>query len=98
MAKYTTIEMLKKQIYVDDDSEDDYLGQLLEASEDYIQKALQRDFTDIAVDGKLPASVSQAILIEAATLYANREAAAPTQMNAVPYGLMSLIIPYIKYS
>lgn len=46
---------------------------------------------------RIPKPLRRAILIYAATLYANREAVAYGQPVAPPYNLMSLITPYIKF-
>jgi uncharacterized phage protein (predicted DNA packaging) len=98
--KYTTIEQLKRQCVIDieDHSEDDILTELLESAEGWAKTKCQRDLDELTEGDELPADLKRAIIIYAATMYGNREGAAPTTFSVVPFANPeALIKPYIKY-
>ncbi|MCI1778788.1 MAG: head-tail connector protein [Bacteroidales bacterium] len=95
-----SIELLKQHVRADDFTTDDaYLGQLLEAAEEYVVKATNRTSAELVEMGggeKLPATLQQAVLLIAGHWYNQREAVAGVQMSEVPYTLQALIKPYRK--
>jgi len=96
MSKYITTDFFKihSRITVDDEA---YLQQCLDAAEDTLRCDLQIEtLSFLAENGKLPASLTQALLMLAGTNYENREAEAPVQMYADPH-YRHLIQPYIRY-
>lgn len=51
-----------------------------------------------AADGTLPAPIVEAIYLLAGHLYATREAATTTKLEAIPYGIQAMIKSYRKLS
>ena len=99
MSTYVTTDYLKEHAYIDSDAEDDYLQRLLDASEAHVAKEIQCPLSDYAdTTGSLPKDLTHAIVIYAATLYANRESVAFGTPQAVPYSYRDLIVPYIKFT
>jgi uncharacterized phage protein (predicted DNA packaging) len=99
MSTYVKIDYLKEHAYIDSDAEDDYLQKLLDASEAHVEKEIQCPLSTYAgTDGNLPKDLTHAIVIYAATLYANRESVAFGTPQPVPYTYRDLIVPYIKYT
>lgn len=97
--KYTTLQEYKEWTYIDSDDEDAQLLRELSIAEKSVETKLQRPLSDLADEnGSLPEDLEGAILMYAANLHNNREATAPVAMQAVPYGFMDLITPYIKFS
>lgn len=95
----TDIALLKQHVRADDFSDDDqYLAHLLEAAEQYVCKATNRDSDELvdAATGKLPATLQQAVLLIAGHWYNQREAVSGVQMAEVPYTMQALIKPYRK--
>lgn len=92
------IALLKQHVRADDFSEDDtYLAHLLEAAETYVCSATNRTSDELVqADGKLPATLQQAVLMIAGHWYNQREAVSGVQMAEVPYTLQALIKPYRK--
>lgn len=89
---------MKRQCNVEHNEDDKLLKDQLDAAENWVEKTIQQPLTDVCVNGVLPKMLKQAILIKAATLYANREAVAFSgQPTAIPYNLMSLVTPFIKF-
>ncbi len=100
MATFATLEDLKEQCNVQHNEDDKRLREMLDAAESWLEKTVQQPLTDIAAkhNGALPKDLKQAMLIFGAGLYANREGMAFSgQPTPVPYNLMSLVTPYIKY-
>lgn len=92
------IALLKQHVRADDFSDDDaYLTHLLEAAETYVCSATNRTSAELVQDdGKLPATLQQAVLMIAGHWYNQREAVSGVQMAEVPYTLQALIKPYRK--
>lgn len=92
------IALLKQHVRADDFSDDDiYLTHLLEAAETYVCSATNRTSDELLQDdGKLPATIQQAVLMIAGHWYNQREAVSGVQMAEVPYTLQALIKPYRK--
>ena len=93
------IALLKMHVRADDFSDDDqYLQHLLDAAEQYVNKATNRTSDELLEmgNGKLPAMILHAILLTAGHWYNQREAVSGVQMAEVPYTLQALIKPYRK--
>lgn len=94
------LELLKKHVRADDFADDDeYLAHLLDAAEQYVCTATNRDAAELLKMGggeKLPAMIQQAVLLIAGHWYNQREAVSGVQMAEVPYTLQALIKPYRK--
>ena len=92
------IALLKQHVRADDFSEDDaYLAHSLDAAETYVCSATNRTSAELVQgDGKLPATLQQAVLMIAGHWYNQREAVSGVQMAEVPYTLQALIKPYRK--
>lgn len=99
MARFVKVEMLQKHLEIDflEGKDEDYLDFILRASENRIEKAINRPLSDFVENDTLNESLTASILIFAGTLYANREAVAYTTATPIPYTLSYLIQPFIKY-
>jgi uncharacterized phage protein (predicted DNA packaging) len=101
MAKYTNVELLQKHLEIDflEDGDSDYLELLLNASESRVEKEINQPLTEfVDEDDKLNPALVMVILLQAATLYANREAVAYSNLEQVPFTLRHFIQPFIKYT
>lgn len=94
------LELLKKHVRADDFADDDdYLAHLLDAAEQYVCTATNREAAELLEMGggeHLPATLQQAVLLIAGHWYNQREAVSGVQMAEVPYTLQALIKPYRK--
>ena len=93
------LELLKKHVRADDFADDDdYLAYLLDAAEQYVCTATNREAAELLEmgGGELPTMLQQAVLLIAGHWYNQREAVSGVQMAEVPYTLQALIKPYRK--
>ena len=93
------LELLKKHVRADDFTDDDeYLAHLLDAAEQYVCTATNREAAELLEmgGGELPTMLQQAVLLIAGHWYNQREAVSGVQMAEVPYTLQALIKPYRK--
>ena len=98
MATFATLEDLKRQCNVEHNDDYKILRYHLNAAEAWLEKTIQQPLQNVCKNGTLPHDLKQAMLIFAAGLYSNREPTAFSgQPTPVPYNLMSLVTPYIKY-
>jgi uncharacterized phage protein (predicted DNA packaging) len=100
MARYTSVELLKKHLNIDflESDESDYLGLLLDASESRVEKEIKQPLSTFEDEnGKLDPALVIVILLQSATIYANREAVAYSNLEQVPFTLRHFIQPYIQY-
>ena len=94
--RYLTLEMCKKQVYVDYDEDDAMIELQAAAAEDVIEQNLNRKLEDVAVDGKLPSAIMQAMLLFFGALYANREGFS-TMASQPTASMIALLQPYKRY-
>lgn len=93
------LELFKKHVRAEEVSDDDdYMMQLLEASEANIINRLNRERNEIEVDGLLPKPIVQAVLMLAGSWYMQRESITDKQMYEVPDSVSALIKPYQRIS
>ena len=98
---YTTLEMIKRHLNVDQDFHEDdaYIQYLYEVAEATVQVHLCVALEDLEdSNGNIPAPVVHAILLFIGDLYANREVNAYTSVTTVPFGYDYLISLYKNYS
>ena len=88
--------MCKKQVYVDYDEDDAMIELQAAAAEDVIEQNLNRKLEDVAVDGKLPSAIMQAMLLFFGALYANREGFS-TMASQPTASMIALLQPYKRY-
>ena len=93
-----SLTLFKSHIRVDFSDDDALLQHLLESATDIIVRGTNRTSDELLKmgDGTLPQPLQQAIMMLAAHWYNQPEAAAGTQMAAVPYGIEALTKPYRK--
>lgn len=96
----TPLELLKKHVRADDfDTDDEKLQVYLDAAEEQVILATNRtaeELLGLGRDGQLPASLVQATLLMAASWYDNAEGIQSVQMHEMPYGVSSLVKPFVK--
>ena len=93
------LELLKKHVRADDFADDDdYLAHLLDAAEQYVCTATNREAAELLEmgGGKLPTMPQQGGLLIAGHWCNQREAVSGVQMAEVPYTVQALIKPYRK--
>lgn len=91
---HVTLDELKAQLNIDHYDEDVYLCHLLEVGEEAVQLWINRPYSEVlTAEGRLPAPLRHAILLECARLYAHREGET-TRTAEVPFTLSALILPY----
>jgi len=95
-----TLEQLKKQMQIDATfTEDDaYIKTLGEVATQAVMAELDIEKGELMGAGAIPAPITHAILMFAASLYANREAVAYTSAIEVPLAYKYLLSPYKKTS
>ena len=91
---YVTLEEAKRQCNIDVDIDDEELTSLIEVAEEAVAVDLQRNLTDLVVEGKLKRAIWQAIRIKIADLYANRESVTTATVSVMPHGYWALILPH----
>ena len=91
--RYLTLDICKRQVYVDHDEDNELMELQATAAEDAIEQHLNRPLEDVARDGKLPAAIMQAILLFFAALYANREGFSTMQTQPTA-SMIALLQPY----
>lgn len=95
----TSLELLKKHVRADDFDTDDLKLQLyLDAAEEQVIMATNRTADELLAmgGGQLPASLVQATMLMAASWYDNAEGIQSVQMHEMPYGVSSLVKPFVK--
>lgn len=91
---HVTLDELKAQLNIDHYDEDVYLCHLIEVGEEAVQLWINRPYSEVlTAEGRLPAPLRHAILLECARLYAHREGET-TRTAEVPFTLSALILPY----
>lgn len=98
--KYATVADLKKHSYISTTDEDDLLALYLCTAEQMVTETLQVKSLSVYIgdDGVLPSDIYNAILMQAAALYENREGISSAQQHVVPYAnVMALLGKRINY-
>ncbi len=106
MSEYVSTTMLKEHSRIDySECSDEYLEQLIDASESMLCRRLQvtslstgsaPDGTPMVDDGRLDPALVQAMLMLAAAAYENRESVNPVQMYMNPHFAM-LVERWVNY-
>lgn len=97
MATLTSLELLREQVRADEGGADDtILSHYLQSAEEMVIAETNRELAELAPEGKLPARLTQAILMLAAHWYNQREAVGGANLKAVPLAYDSLVRPFIK--
>lgn len=94
-----SLELFKKHVRADDfDGDDEYLQHLIDAAEQSVVEATNRDMADLVErgGGEFPLPLTHAIMLLAGHWYNQREAVSAGQMAEVPYTLQALVKPYRK--
>ena len=96
---YVTIEEIKQHLYVQFEADDAMLADMIQASEDIIQKYLNTTFdTLLNENGTLPFPIKQSIKIMVGNLYNNRESVSfNAYPSKIPYSYEYLLQPYKNY-
>lgn len=96
---YLTLDEIKKHLNIDSDfTEDDaYLESLETVAVELIQKHIDHSLNLLEVDGKLPLSLQQGILLCIGNFYNNRESVAYAQSHEVPSNLQWILDLYQYY-
>lgn len=92
-----SLELFKKHVRADDiTADDEQLQFYLDAAEQHVIAATGRTEAELAElgGGSLPPQLCQAVLLLAASFYAQPEATATAQHHAVPYGFDALVKPF----
>lgn len=98
--KWLTLQQIKQQCRIEPDftMEDDLLIKYGESAEDTILELCNRTYVDLLDSyGRVPINIVHASLLLVGISYQHREAASPTNLSAVPYGNIDMLIkPYMK--
>ena len=96
---YVTIEEIKQHLYIDFEADDAMLADMIQASEEIIEKYLNTTFdTFLNENGTLPFPIKQAIKIMVGNLYANRESVSfNAYPSKIPYSYEYLLQPYKNF-
>lgn len=106
MSEYVSVAMLKEHSRIDySDCSDEYLTQLIEASESMLRRRLQvpdlstgkaPDGTPMVTGDNLDPALAQAVLMLSAAAYENRESVNPVQMYTNPL-FLALTERWVNY-
>ena len=94
---FVTLSLAKKHLQIDEDfkEDDNYIIGLIKVAEDAVAKNLDiTQLNELMVDGELPPTIIQAILLLVGSLYANREPVSYSNTVKVPYSFEYLIDLY----
>lgn len=96
---YVTIEEIKQHLYIDFEADDAMLADMIQASEEIIEKYLNTTFdTLLNENGTLPFPIKQAIKIMVGNLYTNRESVSfNAYPSKIPYSYEYLLQPYKNF-
>lgn len=90
-----TTEEIKQHLYLDDDSENEYLQTLILVAEEAILKHINREsFDDF---NYIPDALKHCVKLMVGTLYNNRETVTTERVYKVPHAFEYLLQFYIKY-
>lgn len=94
-----TLTEIKKHLNIDREftDDDDYLMSLCEVAEQIVSKHIDCKFSEILVDGKLPAPIRHACLLFIGNMYDNRESVSPNSMTEIPQSLTYILNMYRDY-
>lgn len=98
---YITLELAKRHLIVDESYTDDdvYIEQLIDAAEAVVAKDICEDLEKLEDgQGKIPAPLSQCILLMVGNFYNNREPVAFAQSSEVPLSYKYLVGLYRNYA
>lgn len=97
---YVTVAEIKKHLNIDASFTDDdnYIEHLIIACENVVQTHLDRELSELVVDGELVASLKHAIMLLTGTYYANRESVAFASSQPLPHAYEYLIALYKNYN
>ena len=92
-----TLQEIKANARIEDDSEDQTLLLMGEAAEDAVLNLMERTIEDIEAEfGLIPAPIKQACLMYTTHLYEHRGIVNPTALYNVPYSIEAMIKHYIR--
>lgn len=92
-----TVEEIIANSRIDTSDENEYLEVIGEVAEKMIENFLNRTWDDVlAVYGEYPVPLKHATLMLVDHLYQHRSATETQISTAVPFGIASMIGPYIK--
>jgi len=96
---YVTVSQAKKHLQIDETftNDDSYILELIKVAEDAVALHLDIALDELLVDGLLPPTVVQSILLLVGNLYSNREPAAFCSVQKVPYTYEYLLGLYKHY-
>ena len=96
---YLTLDEIKKHLNIDSDFTDDdsYLESLETVAVELIQKHIDHALNLLEVDGQLPLSLKQGILLCVGNFYNNRESIAYTSSHEIPSNLQWILDLYQYY-
>ena len=97
--KYLTLDQIKKHLNIDNDftEDDSYLESLETVSVELIQKHIDHSLNLLEVDGQLPLSLQQGILLCIGNFYNNRESVAYASTHEIPSNLQWILDLYQYY-
>ena len=97
--RYLTLDQIKKHLNIDNDftEDDSYLESLETVAIELIQKHIDHSLTLLEVDGQLPLSLQQGILLCIGNFYNNRESVAYASTHEIPSNLQWILDLYQYY-
>ena len=98
--RYLTLDIIKKQVVIDQDYDDDnlYLEHLGAAAEDYVEQLLNTNLDElVAENGQLPPSILHACLIVVDYLYST-ERGSSGHDNQIPECVDNMIKLYRSFT
>jgi uncharacterized phage protein (predicted DNA packaging) len=97
--EYLTIELIKHQLRIDSDCENDLLEFYGRSAEQTVLNHIGRTYMDLIMEyGEIPDNIIHATLMLVDNSYKHRSPVEPTNLSAVPYTFDSMLMNYIKLS
>lgn len=97
---YLQLYQVKKHLYINDDFHDDdeYLVDLIQVTENIVQKHIDRELAELEdEEGNIPSPLTRAMLLLIGTYYASRESVAYVSTSELPHGYDYIIALYKNY-
>lgn len=96
--KWLTLTLVKQQLRIDTDLEDELLCLYADSAEDTVLHICDRSYDEVmTLFGEIPPKLIQASLLLVAISYKERSPISPQNYSAVPYGNIDFLLrPYMK--
>lgn len=97
----TNLSEIKSHLRIESDIEDSLLESYGDAAEAMVIRYLRRSVSELCASfggGQVPADIRLAVLLLVGHFVKNREASSTQQVISLPFGVSSLLSPFVRLS